>query len=103
MFWKAKYNVCIECGVHFQPVDEKSFEVEWGERCKEHRKPFVEKALRKMAVVNWVESNWESYEKKVLEEKSKVENNLHYQQLLNSSLMGRHYFNGGTNEKTKKA
>lgn len=92
MFWKAKHSVCIECGVHFQPVDERSLDGAWGDRCKEHRKPFVEKALRKTAVMDWVEANWEKYEKNVLEdikERSNVRMRLAFESLAKQQAQAR--------------
>ena len=59
-WFKPKYAVCRECGVHYEPVT--GYEARWGHLCFLHRKPVMERDLRKEAVVSWASSNWERLE-----------------------------------------
>lgn len=56
-FWKPKYSVCEECKVHFEPASEA--ESEWGHLCPPHRKPVMERDLKRKAVMKWARQNWE--------------------------------------------
>ena len=59
-WFKPKFSVCSECGNHFSPVT--GYESRWGNLCKMHRKPVMEKYLRKEAVMLWASANWEKLE-----------------------------------------
>ena len=59
-WFKQKYSVCKECFVHFEPVT--GYEAAWGHLCSVHRKPVMERDLRKRAIIEWASSNWERLE-----------------------------------------
>ena len=65
-WFKPKFSVCSECGVHYDPVI--GIESPWGHLCKIHRKPVMENDLRKGAVVSWASANWEKLEPAYLKE-----------------------------------
>jgi hypothetical protein len=67
--FKQKYMVCKECGVHYDLVSE--YEIKWKDLCPTHRKPVMEKDLRKDDVMYWASYNWERLEKLYLEERKK--------------------------------
>lgn len=52
-----KHGVCKECGAHFEPVT--GYEARWGDLCGIHRKPVMERDLKKDRVVAWAARNWE--------------------------------------------
>jgi len=56
-FWKSKYSVCSECGVHFEPVI--GLESRWENLCAAHLKAARERDEKKDAVVAWALSNME--------------------------------------------
>lgn len=56
-FWRPKYSVCKECGVHFEPVV--GYESRWGYLCTTHRKPVMERDQKREAVIAWASGNWE--------------------------------------------
>ena len=61
-FWKPKYSVCEECKVHFEPATFEpatESESEWGHLCPTHRKPIMERDLKRRAVMTWARLNWE--------------------------------------------
>ena len=55
--FKARYTVCKECGVHFEPVT--GVEARWGDLCKNHRKAVMEKDLRRDAILEYAARNLE--------------------------------------------
>ena len=57
MWFKQKHSVCKQCGVHFEPVT--GYEARWGDLCSTHRKPVMEKDLKRDAVMRWAGDNWE--------------------------------------------
>ena len=57
--WFKKYSVCSECKVHFEPDN---CENRFAHLCISHRKPAMELARRKDAVMAWAASNWEKLE-----------------------------------------
>lgn len=59
-WFKPKHTVCKECGIHYEPVT--GFESRWGHLCALHRKPVMERDLRKEAVIGWASTNWERLE-----------------------------------------
>ncbi len=59
MFSK-KHSVCVECGVHFEPVSKELSA--WGHLCAEHRKKPMEDSGRKKRLQVWVDANWERLE-----------------------------------------
>lgn len=56
MSWFKKHSVCIECGVHFEPVT--GYESRWGNLCSIHRKPVMARDLLKDRVILWATANW---------------------------------------------
>ena len=66
-WFTKKFSVCTECGTHYDPVV--GYEARWGSLCAAHRKPVMERDLRKNAVIAWATLNWEK-----LEEQYKKEN-----------------------------
>lgn len=56
-WFKPKYTVCAECGVHFESVT--GFDGRRGNLCAFHYKPVMERAMRKDAVLAWAANNIE--------------------------------------------
>ena len=61
-----KMSVCFECQVFFKPVT--GYEARWGHLCATHRKPVMERDLRRDAVVDWAKTNWEKLEPEYLKD-----------------------------------
>ena len=59
-WFKPKFSVCQECGVHFEPVV--GYEAKWGHLCSPHRKPVMDRDARKERVMAWASANWERLE-----------------------------------------
>ena len=68
MWFKPKYSICSECKVHFEPDNcDKRF----AHLCITHRKPVMERELRKDAVMYWAAQNWEKLEEPAKENEKK--------------------------------
>lgn len=65
-WFKPKFSVCKECGVHFEPATGK--DLMFGDLCQTHRKPKMEEYTRKMNVALWSSQNWEKVEAMYLKE-----------------------------------
>lgn len=81
-WFKQKYSVCSECGVHFEPVT--GYEARWGTLCATHRKPIMERDQQKDAVMTWADSNWKRLYK-IMEAETANERQA-YNQLMQSYL-----------------
>ena len=68
-WFKPKVAICSECGVHYKPVTGR--EVRWGHLCPTHRKPVMERDIRKDAVVFWASCVWEKLEPMYLKKMNK--------------------------------
>lgn len=68
-WFKRKYSACKECGVHFDPAPKN--EARWGHLCKEHRKPVMERDMRRDSVLSWAVTHWEKVEELMKEEARK--------------------------------
>jgi hypothetical protein len=69
-WFKPNFAVCEKCGAHYEPVT--GYEARWGHLCAIHRKPEMERDIRKDDVIAWASANWERLEdmyKKEFEEK----------------------------------
>ena len=75
-WFKPKYSVCKECGVHFDPVTGYELEAAWGHLCSVHRKPVMERDLRKRAIIEWASSNWERLEEMYKKEMKETEGSM---------------------------
>lgn len=53
-WFKPQYSVCKECAVHFEPRNDR-----WADLCLEHRKPVMERDIKRDAVTQWARENWE--------------------------------------------
>ena len=56
-WFECRHSVCKECGVHFEPVY--GFESRWGDLCKQHRTPVMERDSKRDRVIAWASANWE--------------------------------------------
>jgi len=65
-WFKPGHATCKDCGIHYDPVV--GLEARWGDFCPMHRKPVMERDLRKDAVISWASGNWERLEAMYLEE-----------------------------------
>lgn len=72
-WFKPKYSVCSECQVHFEPAT--GNETRWGRWCPTHRKPIIEKDLRRDAVLAWAGANWEKLEPMYKQEREQMGEN----------------------------
>lgn len=84
-WFKPKYSVCSECGVHFEPVT--GYESRWGNLCSIHRKSVKERDEKKDAVLYWASVNWERLAKIMEEERTKQQSDyrssVQFQNMLN--------------------
>ena len=68
MIWfKNKYSVCKECGVHFEPVT--GYESTWGDLCSVHRKAVRDRDEKKDSALEWARINWEKVYEMSIKEK----------------------------------
>lgn len=62
---------CDKCGLCYYPPYV-GYDKDYANLCPEHRKPFVDEACRKHAVVQWATDNWKSLEKQCKRETAKL-------------------------------
>ena len=76
----SRHSVCKECGVHFEPLPTGE---RYSDLCAMHRKPLLERALRRDSVMAWAGSNWERLEKMMREEQEEQEerDKTHFEQM----------------------
>lgn len=70
MFFKKRYSVCRECGVHFEPASKGERDAGFGDLCLTHRRPWIERAQRREEVLVWAGANWEKLEKQMEEQQA---------------------------------
>ena len=88
-----KMSVCFECQVFFKPVT--GYEARWGHLCATHRKPVMERDLRRDAVVDWAKTNWEKLEPAYLEEMAEQRKSMDLLLQAQRSALANRFIGGG--------